>query len=149
MAVLIRIILVAIYSLLLTTAKEKYEIVEEKPNLEAVPHVGGYECVLCYYIDGPNRICVDHSIDITGGWQFIQTYSVDSTVNIYKYSIRVQPYVTASGTVHPQINIAKLYNNEITILFNQATANFFGEFLWWKDNLICVGAGWTTQAILV
>ena len=35
------------------------------------PRVMKYDCTNCFWDDSVNHLCVDNSVDVTGGWEFI------------------------------------------------------------------------------
>ena len=56
--------------------------------------------------------------------------------------------MTSNVDIHPELNIERLYYNEVTVSIAQFTSNLFGEIIITDSKYICLGAGWATDAIV-
>ena len=105
---------ITLCSLLLSTlvlSKKTYTLTQSNQDvrkaLKATPTVSSYDCTECIWNDGVNYACVDHSVNLDLGWEFDQTYAIDSSTSVsqYYWQIRFAPYVQTDAIIHPELYI--------------------------------------------
>lgn len=109
----------------------------------------------CYLNDGTNEICIDTTVEVKVGWEFVPQYKIYTGVGTsgtgtstqYYYNQRVKLYGSADALIVPKFIIDLLYSNTITAELSSFKSYLFGELLYFEDHTLCLNAGWATDAI--
>lgn len=78
------------------------------------PRVKAYDCEWCASFTDENYMCLDTQTQLQVGWEYEQDYALDSALNKRQWTIRGNLYTEQSGTIHPELNLEKLYYGEVT-----------------------------------
>ena len=142
---------IALATLPVSQLRPTYKLQQENHETRAVkssPRVSAYECSNCFWNDGVNSVCIDHSVDVKAGWEFTQDYSIYTGNTQYYYKLRAQPYVQVDAVIHPHVFVDKLYVNEVTADLDKFKTYVFGELLYFEDHTLCLNYGWATDDVL-
>jgi hypothetical protein len=64
------------------------------------------------------------------GWEFNQEYGLWTGETYKYYRLRQELYTQQSLTIHPEVNLEKIYYGEVTGELDQFAASVFWEFLY-------------------
>ncbi len=108
-----------------------------------------YDTSYCLFDDQINYMCLENDIDLELGFQWEQSYSINSSPSVYYWTLDFEPYGKFSTTVHPTLKIDRLYAAEATVDVDEIESYVFAEMLYFVEEKVCINLGYYYSDILL
>lgn len=118
-----------------------------------------YTCSYCFFQNADDKFCIDYLLNLELGWKFYQsnvytpnpyvtgnTHAAGTTDN---YRFRWEVYTKQTFTLHPELDIPKVYYNENTIKSSKEFRTYYAVEVVYHYNarLMCINAYFNYETV--